>query len=370
MFKKKLIIIISFITLLTCLLPTQNKEKQNLLRLSFSGDLMAHKINYKKKPYSRIYKNIEHILKSNDLNFCNLEFPIVNLIPMSTYPKFNVHTDYVTAAIDAGYNAFSLANNHTLDQGVKGTNATLKVMDNIKLKKEIYFSGIKTNKKDKLLPRLIVKENYRIGFLAISEISNLYKGIENIHLVNYKNQKIKKKFIEYLKSISSKYDVFILSVHGGVEYETEPINYKKEFFYECIKAGVDIIWGHHPHVLQKYELIEFNRQKKIIMYSTGNLNSGYIISQDPFKYKNDSARTSESAIFIITIKNSDNNMDLTCKPIGLFNYYSPLNGISIYAMDLLLDAKTIIPPTWRNYYSNRKIEMLKILSPEYNKILN
>ena len=94
--------------------------KKKPLNLSFAGDIMAHNVNFRMKNYALIYEDIAPLLKENDVCFANLETPVCETREYQSYPCFNVHAEYVQAAIDAGFNVFSLANNHTNDQGKEG----------------------------------------------------------------------------------------------------------------------------------------------------------------------------------------------------------------------------------------------------------
>lgn len=65
-------------------------------------------------------------------------------------------------------------------------------------------------------------------------------------------------------------DVIVIAMHWGEEYVYKPNYTQKKFAHDCIDAGADIVWGHHPHVLQPIE--EYNGG--IIYYSLGNFAFG------------------------------------------------------------------------------------------------
>ncbi len=46
-----------------------------------------------------------------------------------------------------------------------------------------------------------------------------------------------------------------------------PTSYQVELAHDFIDAGADVVWGHHPHVLQGAELYHGHP----ILYSMGNL---------------------------------------------------------------------------------------------------
>ena len=102
--------------------PEENTESTlpDSIELTFAGDIMAHTENWSMSDYSRIYQDVSSLLRNDDLTFANFETPVSNSLPLSTYPRFNVHSSYLDAAVEAGFDVFSLANNHSNDQGLAG----------------------------------------------------------------------------------------------------------------------------------------------------------------------------------------------------------------------------------------------------------
>ena len=100
--------------------PEEAVPATSRLVLTFGGDIMAHTPNFSMADYSMIYADIEEIIQNDDLTFANLETPVHDGRPYENYPTFNVQPPYAQAAIDAGFDVFSLANNHSNDQGLEG----------------------------------------------------------------------------------------------------------------------------------------------------------------------------------------------------------------------------------------------------------
>jgi len=70
-----------------------------------------------------------------------------------------------------------------------------------------------------------------------------------------------------------KSDVLIVSLHWGVEYAGEPTPLQRDQAKQLANAGVDVLWGHHPHVLQPAEWVEAEdgTHRMLALYSLGNL---------------------------------------------------------------------------------------------------
>ena len=138
---------------------------------------MAHTVNYAITDYAKIWKDITPLLQSSDLAFANIEAPIDTTKKHSSYPNFNMTYNYVNASITAGFNVFSLCNNHTNDQGLTGIQETAKTTKALQTaaknqNKDIYFSGIKNSPKENFSYNLIEKNGWKVLFLPITELLN------------------------------------------------------------------------------------------------------------------------------------------------------------------------------------------------------
>lgn len=279
--------------------PIKNKtQNRTPLTLTFCGDLMCHTENAQTKNYADIYKDIESIILKDDFTFANLETPVNNNLPYSTFPSFNVHTEYIMAAITAGIDVFSLANNHTNDWDTEGILQTATFFDDVK-NKGVYSAGIHSGKRtqidkiaekdkdlvqpelqsDGLTYQIIEKNGWRILFAAYTQILNRNTGLDYIDYypdTEKSNEDLKKQIIK-LKNMY-KHDLFILSVHcNEPEYVIAVPEYQKKWYSELRACGVDIIWANHPHVMQEWELYankNTGNYDSVVMYSLGNLISG------------------------------------------------------------------------------------------------
>lgn len=333
-------------------LPDPDPPKPSIL-LTFAGDIMAHNVNFNMEDYNDIYAGVRDILLTDDLSFANLEFPVYDDVPMSTFPMFNVHTPYVTAAVDAGFDVFSMANNHTTDKGPKGVLATYGVMETLCSERGVSFSGIRNDPEAPYKPKLIEKNGWRIGFIAVTQWLNTYWGGDYAHYLDYNEEEEKNAFFEMLDGETDKYDLFILSFHGGVEYATVPDKGKISFFEECIGHGVDIIWSHHPHVLQPWHLDTTREGGKLFLYSAGNFISGQAWFQNADNPDHPRAVTGDGALFQVRIQEVNDKYRIHgVTPVLISNYKDPEKGMINKILTLLPKDETI-PEKWRKFYTRR-----------------
>jgi poly-gamma-glutamate capsule biosynthesis protein CapA/YwtB (metallophosphatase superfamily) len=120
---RKFSLAFSLCLILICRVHAQEPVR---LTLTFLGDIMAHTVNYRVGDFHDVYRGLEDTLLGDDLTFANLEFPVDPTRPLQSYPQFNGSRDNWKAAVESGIDVFSLANNHTFDQGTEGILQTLR----------------------------------------------------------------------------------------------------------------------------------------------------------------------------------------------------------------------------------------------------
>ena len=260
------------------LLKTKSQEIQTL-SLLFLGDIMAHAENFKMQDFNKIWTEVKPIFSKCDFVFGNIESPVDDRRPFSSYPEFNMKNSYPKAMIDAGINVFSLANNHTNDQKIDGILQTFLWAETNENSNKIYFSGIKNIPNSEITYKIIEYNSWRIIFCAITEILNQNIGKEYINFVNYTEQG-RNDFIKTVNNIrhSNESDIFILSIHSNeTEYVKDVKESRKKYYHSLLENGVDVIWANHPHIVRERELIgdkNSKKIKKIILYGNGNTISG------------------------------------------------------------------------------------------------
>lgn len=263
---------------------TEKTEEPERLTLLFAGDIMAHRSNYSMKNYSKIWKDIKPLVSGADFSFANIEAPVNKNLPFSPYPDFNMQPSYPEAAIDAGFNVFSLVNNHTNDKGLEGINETRKwgekIEEDSKLsERPVYFCGINKSPGEKISYKIIRKGNWKILFVAVTEILNRpdYRSYLNYVVASKKNWE---EFSEYLVQIRKENpcDLMILSIHTDeAEYILPAEQKRKSYYRSLISKGVDVIWSNHPHIVREREFFGENETKLLknaIIYGNGNTISG------------------------------------------------------------------------------------------------
>ena len=251
--------------------PVPNSEGEVLL--SFLGDCSigdsAQFITYADSYHSTIdekghawpFSLVKDYLAADDLTIANLEAVLTTKLA-HTDKNYNLKAapDHVNILLEGSVEMVNTVNNHCMDFHRAGYVDMLSHLDNAGVG---HFGSVYTNQKDGF-DNLAVKEidGIRIGFMGFS----------------YPQESDKKKIANRVKILKEEQgcDLVIVSLHWG-ENESQPGAGQVAFAKAAIDAGADVIWGHHPHVIQP---IHFYKGKPI-MYSTGSFTFGTSFGTDP-----------------------------------------------------------------------------------------
>jgi hypothetical protein len=343
---------VAFLFLLTLGCPSYTEG--TILRLTFAGDLMIHTANYLTADYSAIYRSVAPLLRKDDLSFANLEFPVDPSRPFAGYPRFNGSPEYLQAAVEAGIDVFSLANNHAFDQGRDGVFQTLRALRSMgeQSHRRLYAGGIRGNLQVPFEPVEIRCKGLRIGFLAVCQMVNVPMPHFYVNIVDYRDRRHREYFVPFIEKVAPQYDLFILSYHGGREYSRQPEEEKMRFFERLLEAGVDIVWAHHPHVVQPHRLVEREEGNGLIMPSTGNLISGMLMGLKPEQPEHDLAWTADSALWLVTVFVEHGRASVRqVNPVPIANCINSRGEILIDTIPGV--AGRALPEDWLSYYRER-----------------
>lgn len=252
-------------------------EEEKKITLTAIGDILIHGRVYDDAKTENGYdfmpmlEKVEPFLNDATITFANQETMIGGeSFGLSTYPAFNSPVEIGEALKQVGVDVVSIANNHTLDRGEKVIQTAIKHWDKMNM---MYVGAYKDEKDQDTLRVYETKEGISVAFLAYTYGTNgitVPQGKD--YLVNYINKSSIEQATEEAKE---KADVTVLSLHFGTEYERIPDEEQRELVQFAADQGVEIVLGHHPHVLQPMEWVEGkDGNKTFVIYSLGNFLSG------------------------------------------------------------------------------------------------
>lgn len=218
--------------------------------------------------YSSFYENIKNDISSADIAVINQETILGGSeFEYTGYPVFNSPWEIGTAAIDAGFDIFTCATNHSLDKGYAGIEQECAFFDQ---HPEVVHVG--TNDSEEDYNSIIYYEKNSIRFAIL----NYTYGTNGIPIPESSpwcvNMMDKEKITADVNAAKQNADVIIVFPHWGTENSTSVSDYQREYVQLFSDLGVDIVIGTHPHVLQPVEWVENETtgKKMLVYYSLGN----------------------------------------------------------------------------------------------------
>ena len=198
----------------------------------------------KNNNYEYPFASVSEYFRNDDCTFINLESVLANSgTPEKKKFTFRGPVDFVNIMTCSSVEVANLANNHTYDFGAPGYKSTI---DTLQANNVTY-----------------IEKN---GYALYTTESGLTIGMYGINFDLDENDM--KKDIALLKDAGA--EIIVAAVHWGIEKSYTQNAEQISIGHKLIDAGVDIVWGHHPHVLQPVE--EYNGG--IIYYSTANFSFG------------------------------------------------------------------------------------------------
>lgn len=218
--------------------------------------------------YTSFYANIKNDISSADVAVINQETILGgSTFEYTGYPTFNSPWEIGTAAIDAGFDIFTCATNHSLDKGYSGIEQECKFFSE---HPEVVHVGTNTSQEE--YNSILYYEKNGIKFAIL----NYTYGTNGIPIPEGRewcvNMMDKDKITTDVKAARENADVVIVFPHWGTENSTEVSDYQREYVSLFSELGVDIVIGTHPHVLQPVEWVtnETTGKKMLVYYSLGN----------------------------------------------------------------------------------------------------
>lgn len=235
------------------------------LELAFTGDALWHSPLWRgaqrhaartggdpgEYDFTPMLAGITPILAEADLAICHLETPIhPEDEEPSTYPYYGVPPETVTALAAAGHHRCSTASNHVLDRGVAGIDRTLEVLD----AHGVGQHGM-ARTPGEIEPSVFVVADVTVAHLSYTDG---YNGLRPPSDQPWRSALLDPDRVvaDARRARDLGAEVVIVSLHWGVEGRHEPSALQREQAAAITASGaVDLIVGHHAHVLQPIERV-------------------------------------------------------------------------------------------------------------------
>ena len=183
-----------------------------------------------------------------DIRHANLEGPIKGEGRSGgTSTVFQFNLDIAQYLKDHKLNLVSIANNHAVDVGWDSRDTTIEALNSVGVgwcghPSEVDPGSVNYGKAN----------GATYAFVCLHDVKFPLDDQAAIDLIKY---------------IDGDVDYVIVSIHWGYEYQHKPDSYKQIGpAHAFVDAGADFVIGHHPHVVQSFEVYN----DRFIFYSLGN----------------------------------------------------------------------------------------------------
>lgn len=246
---------------------------QSYVRFLFAGDAMQHSTQYlwawdkstRQYDYEPNFRYLRPYLAQADINIVNFETTLSGK-PYGGYPRFRTPDAFLDALVDAGFQVFSVANNHILDGDKRGMKRTLKKLSSY----PNLGAYMDTAQRSAQYPLILHIDDMKIALFSTTYGTNQLTPTAPT-CVNYiETEQLEIDLAKSLKDTTI--DLRVMYIHWGTEYQLHHNAYQGGVGQWLADLGIDLIIGGHPHVVQDYEVLTAADGRRVpVMYALGNL---------------------------------------------------------------------------------------------------
>ncbi len=200
------------------------------------------------------------LIQEADIAIGNFEgsVPQIHVPTPSMGFVFSIHERFLPIVRSAGFDILSLANNHAFDYGVLGYEHS---------KERCSGAGL-----------ICVGHPREVGTQSTTSVmlDDTEVGIVFLHALVPIDEAMLDHAVDSLES----HDLRVAYIHWGNEYEHTHSGAQEKLAHHLIDSGIDVVIGHHPHVVQDIELYK----GKPIFFSLGNFIFDQYFSPDVMEH--------------------------------------------------------------------------------------
>jgi poly-gamma-glutamate capsule biosynthesis protein CapA/YwtB (metallophosphatase superfamily) len=208
--------------------------------------------------------SLKTVIGRADLGICHLETPVgTREGPYTGYPSFNSPPQIVDAIKSVGYDTCSTASNHSVDRGAAGVQRTLRELDRAGIK----HAGTARSASEASRVNMVNVKGVKVAQLSYTYGTNGISGLTGQPWLVNSDLDAKRIISDARWARRKGANVVILSMHWGQEYQHQPTAEQKSLARRLLSTPeVDLIIGHHVHVVQPFDKIN----GKWVAYGVGN----------------------------------------------------------------------------------------------------
>ena len=221
------------------------------------------------------FSKVASYLDAADLRFGGLEASMSYLgAPASGKIVMRHSPEMIQGYLEGGFDALAFASNHCMDYGVEPFVETMELLE----RNGIAYSGAGRNIQEARTPAVIERGGVRYGFLSYVLELPLGWGAgpskpgvapirqDPLYGPPYVNEEDLEAMIADVERTRPRVDFLLASFHWGASQSRTLTLSQQAAAQAAVEAGVDVVVGHHPHIVQGVEVY----RGRPVFYALGN----------------------------------------------------------------------------------------------------
>jgi poly-gamma-glutamate synthesis protein (capsule biosynthesis protein) len=209
------------------------------------------------------FSGLDGVLAEDDLTIINLECAPSDIgFPLDKTFTFRCPTESLPFLASGSVEVANLANNHSGDFGEE---ALLDGRDKV-AESGVVPIGVGADRSQAGEPALFDIDGWTIAVVGLGGVAPAPDWFATDDSPGMRSGADVDGMVEAVEHAAEMADIVVVTIHWGVEKETEPNDEQIALAHAMIEAGADVIFGHHPHRLQPFEMMD----GAAVFWSMGN----------------------------------------------------------------------------------------------------
>ena len=291
--------------------------------------------------FAPMFTYISDVMGDADYTIADVEGSMGGTVDPAGETLLNTPASIIAALKECGVDMLNLANDHALDGYLSDLTAPIENCKN----EGMEYVGAAATQEEKDTPKVIDIGGIKVGFLAYTESLNGMEQKSSADAVKYGVNLISsavnpKKEAQALRDAGA--EVVVCCVSWGEMLNRSTTEMQKQIAKALVVAGVDVIIGYNPHVIQPAMWIEMKdkngnvAQRTLCLCSAGNFlsdcrqqygDSGIVFD---FTLRDNETRTGVEVVepkyiptYVWRIDNEDGSFDYYTLPVNEFKDSQP-----------------------------------------------
>ena len=193
------------------------------------------------------WSGLDGLFVRDDLTVVNLECPVSEggtIIPKEF--NFRCSPEGLPAMREAGVEVANLGNNHAYDFGPE---ALLDSREHLRAN-DILPVGAGADEGEALAPAIVELEGWRIAVVGLGMVVDPAESVAGPGKPGIAAGHDTDQMLRAIRDAEQQADLVIVTIHWGVELDTQPRAEQVALGHQFVDAGADVVFGHHAHRLQ------------------------------------------------------------------------------------------------------------------------